>query len=164
MVNESRLTDMSHLLPAPVVTRQQIIYPYKNAHAQYVALQEVLEPIQTPIFEAYRYAVQECPELAQYKMYNDCTDFVLKELRYATGNRLRALVIWMTLVEEFWERLGTAGSCPEYVVTWRMIWAQSLRYQLIETYNTSKPWRRKGSKLKQAKLGSSDINASIAFH
>ena len=150
-----------------VNTNEETIFlTYQDAHKYYVNIEHLLPATGIPVDESYAWAVQECPDLGRFKMYSDCSTFMEKEIRYATGNRLKALIVWAAMMNDFWNRCEDSLTCPVYVSTWKMMWAQSLQYRLMEREMVTKPWRRGKEKgrLKKPTLNPGKPSASTIFH
>lgn len=139
---------------------------YQEAHRRYINIEHVLPATNGPVFESYAWAVQECPDLARFKLYDDCSAFLEREIRYATGNRLKALIVWTAMMTDFWDRCEGSYTCPVYVSTWKMMWAQGLQYRLMRRDMVTKPWRRsdKKDKLKSPKLNPGKHLPTEIFH
>jgi len=144
-----------------------LIIPYQNAHKMFVHLDAPLEGSDSPVYASYEYAIVRLPELAQFKMYHDSSTFITEGIQTETGDRLVALLMWVNLLNDFWERCGISGTCPQYVAMYHIVEAQSFRHQILQKLASTKPHRRAGKKsqkIKSPKLTSVDAGRAFGFH
>lgn len=144
----------------------EVIHAYPHAHNMFLEINDILDPLTISIAEAYTICIEHHPELARYSLYDaEAMDYVESVRDYETGARLESLYIWTLLAEEWWTRLGRAGSVSRHVVWWECVRAQTSRLHVVARCEKSKPWRRsKKGKIKRPVISVVCPAQLAAFH
>jgi hypothetical protein len=166
MVNP--ISDFSHLLapePEPEPSHLDLILPYQHAHKLFIIDESVLPAANATTSRCYAWAVEKCPGLSKFKMYHDSSTFIEKQMRYATGEHLEAMIVWTVLVKEFWKRAVKVGTCPVYVSAYNVSLMNGLAAKLLERREVSKPYRRKSNGgIKRPRMPATNSLPADVFH